>query len=449
MRIFNYSIEELHLMLQERRISANELLKETIGITQKYNPVYKPFVQLDFNTYSESANELDEKIKTGESIPRMAGLPVGVKDIFNTVDFPTQMGSEIWKGFTPGNDARVVSYLRNAGMSVIGKTVTAEFAVHALNETLNPYDVARTPGTSSSGSVVAVALGMVPIALASQTAGSIIRPGSFCGVYGFKPSFGLIPRTGALKTTDSLDSVGYFVSNVNNLRPVLDCIRVRGPNYPMSYQAFKDENRLSAPKNRPWKVAILKGKTWDLASEECKLQFDKFVNSLEKQGVIPELVDIDFLNDAHAIHENIYNKSLSYYFEAESKNVEVISSVMSEMIRKGKSITAADYVESLQRQSSHIIKVDRMLSDYDVGISLSTGSVAPLRNEVEVDDPSLIWTLTHLPALNVPLFKSTENLPFGLQVVSRKYNDYKLLSFVEQFASRGTFPTGCVMDHYD
>ena len=186
-----------------------------------------------------------------------------------------------------------------------------------------------------------------------------------------------------------------------------------------------------------------------MASEECKLQFDKFVNLLEKQGVIAELVDIDFLNDAHAIHENIYNKSLSYYFEAESKKVEVISSVMSEMIRKGKSITAADYVESLQRQSSHIIKVDRMLSDYDVGISLSTGSVAPLRNEVEVDDPSLIWTLTHLPALNVPLFKSTENLPFGLQVVSRKYNDYKLLSFVEQFASRGTFPTGCVMDHYD
>jgi Asp-tRNA(Asn)/Glu-tRNA(Gln) amidotransferase A subunit family amidase len=217
----------------------------------------------------------------------------------------------------------------------------------------------------------------------------------------------------------------------------------------MSYQAFKDDNRLNAPKNRPWKVAILKGRTWDLASEECKLQFDKFINSIEKQGVIAELVDIDFLNDVHAIHENIYNKSLSYYFEAESKKAEVISSVMSEMIRKGKAITAADYVESLQRQSSHTIKVDQMLSDYDVGISLSTGSVAPLRNEAEVDDPSLIWTLTHLPALNVPLFKSNENLPFGVQVVSRKYNDYKVLNFVEQFSREGIFPVRSVMDGYD
>ena len=117
------------------------------------------------------------------------------------------MGSVIWKNFFPGNNARVVDKLINEGCLSIGKTVTAEFAVHELNKTLNPYDVTKTPGTSSSGSAVVVSTGMVPFALGTQTAGSIIRPASFCGVWGMKPSYGLIPRTGVLKTSDTLDLV--------------------------------------------------------------------------------------------------------------------------------------------------------------------------------------------------------------------------------------------------
>ena len=180
------------------------------------------------------------------------------------------MGSELWCDFKPGNDARVVYYLKNSGGIIAGKTVTAEFAVHELNETLNPHNVELTPGTSSSGSAVAVALGMVPVAIGSQTAGSIIRPASFCGVYGFKPSFGLIPRTGSLKTTDTLDSIGFFVSHPSDILLVLETIRVHGPNYPLSYRAFKDLSRQNKPRNRPWKVALAKTHTWSHATDYAK-----------------------------------------------------------------------------------------------------------------------------------------------------------------------------------
>ena len=137
---------------------------------------------------------------------------------------------------------------KNSGI-FLGKTVTAEFAVHSLNETLNPHDITKTPGTSSSGSAVSVQIGNVPFALGSQTAGSIIRPASFCGVWGFKPSFGLIPRTGVLKTTDTLDTIGILSSHGSNFREVLDIIRVRGPNYPFVYQNIDQPFRIQPFRN--------------------------------------------------------------------------------------------------------------------------------------------------------------------------------------------------------
>ena len=178
-------------------------------------------------------------------------MPIGVKDIINTADFPTQMGSPLWNGFTPGNDARVVFNMKRAGGLVPGKTVTAEFAVHTLGKTINPWAPERTPGTSSSGSAVAVALGMVPAALGTQTAGSIVRPASFCGVWGMKPSFGLIPRTGMLKTTDSLDTVGFFAGHAADLQRLFDGLRVDGRDYPVSHRAFTDTARQSRAGTKP------------------------------------------------------------------------------------------------------------------------------------------------------------------------------------------------------
>ena len=154
----------------------------------------------------------------------------------NTISFKTEMGSKLWKRFTPGNNARIIDDLISNGATLVGKTVTAEFAVHHLNKTLNPHDIKRTPGTSSSGSAVCVSNGDVPFSLGTQSAASINRPASFCGVWGFKPSFGLISRTGILKTCDTLDTVGFFTSHQKNLKFILEAVRLKGKNHPFVYK---------------------------------------------------------------------------------------------------------------------------------------------------------------------------------------------------------------------
>ena len=369
-------------------------------------------------------------------------IPVGVKDIYNTADFPTQMGSPLWKDFTPGNDARVVYHLKRAGANIVGKTVTAEFAVHALDKTLNPYDATRTPGTSSSGSAVAVALGQVPVATGTQTAGSIVRPASFCGVYGAKPSFGTIPRTGMLKTTDSLDQCGFLVIHAEDLRRVFDAVRVHGENYPKSHAALSDPKRQEKKKGRKWRVAFAKTHTWEHAPEYAKAAIEKFIKRLGKEkGIdITEAALPRGMEKTHEIHQTIYDKSLAYYFQGEYKQSDFVSPIMNEIIVRGNSIAVSDFRAAIEQQNQMIRDMDRFFSKYDILISLSTAGEAPPREITESPDPALMWTLTHLPVVSVPQFRSPAGLPFGMQIVARKYNDYLLFNFLDELLSLGLVP---------
>ncbi len=369
-------------------------------------------------------------------------IPVGVKDIYNTRDFPTQMGSPLWKDFTPGNDARAVYHLKRAGAVVAGKTVTAEFAVHALDKTLNPYDIARTPGTSSSGSAVAVSLGVVPFATGSQTAGSIVRPASFCGVYGMKPSFGLIPRTGTLKTADSLDTLGFFTLHAQDLHRGFDALRVCGENYPISHAALSDATRQEKPEGRPWRVAIVKTHTWECAPQYAKDALLGFAEKLKVAGMrITEENLPGGMMHAHEVHKTIYSKSLSHYFEKEHVQANFVSPAMNELIENGIAITPAVFKKALAEQTELVYAMDAFFVDFDIVLSLSTAGEAPLREVTELPDPALMWTLTHLPVVSVPQFTSPNGLPFGMQVIARKYNDYLLLSFIEELRIGSLIPS--------
>ena len=428
-----YSISEIHKQFEEGSLDPMSVVEECIGRINRFNPEFKAWVCFDSEALFRGAKIVQESLVRKASLRALSGIPIGIKDVFNTADFPTQMGSELWRGFTPGNDARVVHYLKNAGGLIVGKTVTAEFAVHALNETLNPHDIELTPGTSSSGSAVAVALGMVPVALGTQTGGSIIRPASFCGVYGFKPSFGLIPRTASLKTTDSLDTVGFFVSHPGDIRRVLEVVRVHGPNFPLSNRALRDSERQNKSPARPWRVALVKTHTWPYAQDYAKKSLMNFAEMLGAKNEV-ELVEVELpmvMDQAHEVHAAIYDKSLSYYFKDEYKNQDHMSLVMREMIRHGEKISAEKYHASLLIQSQLIAEMDEFLKGFDAIICLSTAGSAPLRNITENPDTALMWTLTHLPTINVPQFHSPSGAPFGLQVVARKYNDHLLLNFLD------------------
>ena len=420
-------------------LRAVDVARACIARVERLEPRVQAWVHFDPAKTLAQAVAIDDAVRRGEDPGRLAGVPVGVKDVFNTRDMPTCMGSPIWERYVPANDARSVFHLRRAGAIVPGKTVTAEFAVHAPGKTTNPHNPAHSPGTSSSGSAAAVACQMVPAALGTQTAGSIIRPASYCGVYGFKPSFGLIPRTGTLKTTDSLDQIGFFVHAVEDLSLLLDVLRVHGPDYPISHAALNDPVRQS-PRGPRWKVALATSSlwVWDLAKPYAREALRGFADALARHGVDVEEAKVpDELNRAHPIHETIYDKTLAYYFQQEYENPTLVSEILKAMIAHGQRVTPAEYHEALEAQRRVAHAADRWFEDWDIVLTLATAAEAPLFGHDDIPDSCLIWTLCGVPVVNLPVFRAPNGLPFGAQVVARRYNDPLLLKFVGFLHERG------------
>lgn len=438
------SISRVHAGYRQKTLTPLDVAQACIAQVEKWEPRVNAMVCFDGEKLLAQATSIASRLQSGEPLRVLEGIPVGVKDIFNTQEFPTQMGSPLWQGFTPGNDARVVFHLKREGAIIPGKTVTAEFAVHTLGQTLNPHAAERTPGTSSSGSAVAVATGMFPVAIGTQTAGSIVRPASFCGVYGCKPSFGLIPRTGSLKTTDSLDTIGYFVSQQEDLAPVFQALRVHGSNYPLSSAALADSRRQKKRAGQPWRVALVKTHVWEYAPLYAQEALCRWAGRISAEpGIeVSEVVLPPGLEEAHQVHATIYDCTLAYYFQEEYKRKELVSPIMNEIIERGQRVTPRQYQQALQRQEELAAAMDGFFQGFEAMISLSTSGEAPLREEVEKPDPALIWTLTQLPVISAPVFRSPSGLPFGAQIVARRYNDPLLFSFVDYLQSRDLVPAG-------
>lgn len=429
---------------RKRRFLPRDVARHCINMTEKLDGRYKAFERFDPEKLMALALDAEQRLAAEIPLRALEGIPVGVKDIFNTIDFPTQMGSPIWKDFQAGNDARVVYSLKQAGALIPGKTVTAEFAVHTLQKTINPHAADRTPGTSSSGSAVAVATGMLPVAIGTQTAGSIVRPASFCGIYGCKPSFGLIPRTGSLKTTDSLDTIGFFTTHVTDLELVFDVLRVHGLNYPLSHRILHDETRQKKPDSRPWRVALVKTHTWEYAPEYARESIQDWSKRLSRDTAI-EVMEKELpgeMAEAHEVHATIYDCTLAYYFKEEYKKKELVSPIMNAIIERGMRVSPNDYQAALKRQEVLAASMEIFFENVDALVCLSTAGEAPLREITEKPDPALMWTLTHLPVISAPVFRSPGGLPFGAQLAARRYNDKLLFRFAEYLHGRDLIPTG-------
>lgn len=392
---------------------------------EKVEPQVKAWVHLDFDGVEERLLKYEHGHNTESK--SLYGVPVAVKDVYNTAEFRTEMGSVIWEGFTPGNDARVVHDLKYDGAYTLGKTCTSEFAVHALTETRNPYDLNRVPGTSSSGSVAAVAAGMAPVALGTQTGGSVIRPASYCGVFGYKPTYGLVPRTGVLKTTDTLDTMGWFARSVDDLRLLFESVRVKGRDYP-----YVNEQVVNKSMPSKVRIGVFKGPRWQFATTDAKEAFDKVLDQLAKQNTV-ELVEIDFPDHDQIMesHQLIYCKSLSYYFKAEVRNSKKeITDVLNKMLDDGDKITPASYQKEIDRQAELTIKLNNELQ-VDTFLTLSAGGHAPEVGKDDIPDSCWPWTYLGMPALNIPLLKSSADLPIGVQLVGAKYRDYEVFNVAD------------------
>ncbi|MBN2121159.1 MAG: amidase [Candidatus Omnitrophica bacterium] len=426
---------ELSDLIKAREVSVEEVIRSHLKHIEEIEDRVKAWTFLDKERVIQRAIELDEKLIGESAKGSLYGIPVGIKDIFNTYDMPTGMGSPQWEGFTPGNDARCVHYLRMNNAVFPGKTVTAEFAVHAPGKTLNPYNPEYSPGTSSSGSAAAVASFMVPLSIGTQTAGSIIRPASYCGVYGFKPSFGLIPRTGALKTADTLDTVGMFARSPQDLRLLFEVMRVWGENFPISNKILNDKLRQKKGQ-RPWRVAVIPELTKRFSKPYAYKAVTSLIEKLEEKNDV-ELVTADFpidIEEAFEIHTTLYEKSLSYYFQREFSNTVFISKIIHGMISRGSAITVDEYTVAVEKQDLLYKRLDDFFSKYDLILTLSTQGIAPKMGDDDSFDTCFLWTLCGAPVINIPIGKGPQDMPFGVQIVGRRYNDYLLLRFSELLA---------------
>ena len=391
---------------------------------KKLNLKYKFSTTVDLAYIDKQIRNINLKEKKS-----FFAIPIGVKDIFNTKFLKTEFGSALFKNFFPGNNSRVVDIIEEKQGIIFCKTTTAEFAVHHFPEkkTLNPFNSNHITGTSSAGSAVAVACGALPITLATQTAGSIIRPASFCGVIGFKPSFGALDRTGVLKTADTLDTVGLFACDINLLKKIFKNLIQCSNQYPYSKNFFKKNKN-----KKKFKIGIVTNvfEPYKLYEKTVRNDFNTFCEKYLKNYKIIDSSIFSFINSIHKHHNNIYTKSLYYYFKSLSKRKNKISKIMMNMMNKGEQITKDQYVESCHVQEILCSKFEKIMKNFDFLITPSTGSVAPKLGNKEKIDTSLIWTFLNAPAISLPIFYDQKTrLPFGLQIVSSRYNDFSLLDF--------------------
>ena len=377
----------------------------------------------------EQAREADRALREGKAPGPLHGVPVGVKDIFDTKDMPTGYGTVLHAGRRPAEDAAAVSLLREAGAVILGKTVTTELAVYSPGKTRNPHDPERTPGGSSSGSAAAVAAFMAPLAIGTQSNGSVIRPASYCGVYGYKPSHGLISRHGVLRQSPPLDQVGVFARTIEDAALVAERIMAfdaRDPDTrprarPSLFGTLADE-----PPVRP-RLAFVKTPVWDQADMDTREAFAELVARLGKNVVEIELPEI--FRDAVGLHRTIMEADLAGSFEREyALGKESLSPILREMIERGRKVPTVEYNRALGRVPVLNRALDKVFERHEAIITPAATGEAPIGLE-STGSPIFctIWTLCGMPAITLPVLQGAHGMPMGVQLVGAKGDDARLL----------------------
>ena len=349
------------------------------------------------------------------------GVPVGVKDIFDTADMPTQMGSPIYRGHRPAADAAAVAILRAAGAVILGKTVTAEFAGTHPGPTTNPHDAARTPGGSSQGSAAGVADFMVPVALGTQTGGSVLRPSSFCGIVGFKPSFGTFNRAGIKFAAESLDTIGLHARALEDVALVADVLTGREPGG-------------IAALARPPRIGLCRTPLWHLAEPETVAAVDGAAAAVRAAGAAVDEVRLpaafDALADARrAINDHERARAMAHEWRTDRDR---LSPALRKTVEAGLAVPHAEYRAALARTRDCRHLLDWLFDDWDALLAPAVNGEAP-PGLGHAGDPAFqaLWTMLHVPAITLPTHRGPNAMPVGIQLVARRGEDDLLLSVAE------------------
>jgi Asp-tRNA(Asn)/Glu-tRNA(Gln) amidotransferase A subunit family amidase len=409
-------------------ITSEDLVRACIQSISERDGEVRAWVSFDAEKALGAARASDARRARGEAMAPLAGIPVGVKDIIDTVDYPTELGSEIFAGRRPSEDAFVVEALKAQGAIILGKTVTTEFAFFGPGKTRNPHDLERTPGGSSSGSAAAVADEQVPLALGTQTAGSIIRPASYCGIIGFKPTFGYVSRRGILAQSPPLDTIGGYARSADDIALLLDAISGFDPADPDMTSGEKPSLSvaLRLSELRVPRLAFVKTPAWAQGDEAMRQAFERLAS--EYAAKISETPLPSEFDDILRLQQIVQFSDIARnYGPIADADPDLVSPKLKEVIAEGRTFSQSAYDAARGKQETLYAALQPIFGGYDAIVTPAAAGVAPV-GLTNTGSPMFngLWTYLGMPCISLPLLE-IGGLPVGVQLVGARGDDGRLL----------------------
>ncbi len=426
---YKLTASEALVAIASGRLSSVELVKSCLGQIDATESTIKAWAFLDADVALAQAAECDRIRKAGLATGPLHGIPVGLKDIIDTAKMPTQRGTPIFAGRQTEHVARLVERLREAGAVIMGKTVTTELAFVHANETRNPHNPEHSPGGSSSGSAAAVAAQQVPLAVGTQTNGSVIRPASFCGTFGFKPTRGVISRSGLLQTSVSLDQVGCFGRSLADVALLTDAIGCYDQHDPTSLARPRPDMLAGAEAEVPVTPEFV----WfdlpfnDRLSGDARDGLEAVLEILGPQ--VTRMEPADTLSNLVAVQARIHEYEIAQHqADVFDNHWDQISETLKPVITRARQITKAEYDDALAVKASAEAFFANFFVDYDAIIAPSAAGEAPKFGS-GTGDPIFctLWTLAGLPCVSLPMLVGENGLPIGVQLIGPAEKDDRLL----------------------
>jgi Asp-tRNA(Asn)/Glu-tRNA(Gln) amidotransferase A subunit family amidase len=430
--LYQLGLREALAGLCEKRFSAQEYVAELQSRIAARDGDIDAWAHYEPRQGLSAARRFDGHASNAASILPLGGVPIAIKDVIDTADMPTEIGSPIHKGRRPQRDAFVVERIKQLGAIVMGKTVTTEFAWSFPGKTHNPHNKNHTPGGSSSGSAAAVAAGFVPAAIGTQTMGSVIRPAAFCGVVGYKPSYGLISRRGIHPFANTLDHVGVFTRNVQDagfLAHLLmgfdandaSCIATGG----FAPGEFSIKKLL-----RPLRLALVQTSAWPLADKAQRNSLFERAAVLRRAGARVDDVTLpaSFDGAINAAQTIMRCEAATIFAPLQAKHPDKVSANIDEVIKTGQAFSAFEYLQALALRKQLRAELHNLLHDYDAILTPPAIGEAPEGLSATGNPAFCIpWSLLGVPAITIPVTNGPNGLPLGMQIVGDYFGDQKLL----------------------
>ncbi len=421
--LWQLTASQASTLMQQGRLSSEQYVRACLDRIAEREPQVKAWAHVDADTALAQARACDAQPRRSA----LHGIPVGLKDVIRSFDQPTRFNSPIYANHRPNEDAHSAEVLRLHGAVILGKLQTLEFACGGqFPPTCNPWDLARTPGGSSSGSGAAVADGMVPLALGTQTGGSTIRPAAFCGAVGMKPTWGRIPFDGIKSFAAHLDTVGLFARSADDLALLLEAY------------ALLETEPPGVPPLRQLKLAVCRTPLWAQAEAVAQYAFAAFLERLRAAGV--QLSELAWPEELAAINtwqdEVMQDGGRSAFLPELLKAPELLHQDFKNKLSNHLQLTPAGMRLALDRIAQARMTFESAMGDADAVIGLSAPGPAPLGLHSQgMATFNRLWTALQVPCISLPLLWSPEGLPMGLQLIHRRYEDHRLVTVARTLES--------------